>query len=641
MANQDAINLDLARWLARRSPEPAVLFNETLTVTEANAAAKRLFGDKATADTVMRRLQVDPQEFRERLMGEAKSATATFGRHDLALVPIREGDGFVLFVHPAANAEAPLEIRQNILAQQRAIADLGVEAIGVSTLEQFVSTCLGVISRILGVPVAQVRRLNAEQELVLFSQRVTGEPIIQEPIPLESDDAECRVFRSGVAQLVQDSGQDEGPAAESLLRRNLRSGIAVAVPGRSPGFGSMLIADQKPRDFTDDDLGFLLVVANLIAIKQDREHNLRTIQQNSERLERLLKNNAVSIVFANRNTFQIFDGNTAFLNMVGLTRADLPIDWRVVMPRETTQQDEQVIEQLFEVGATPVLERTLVGPEGEPRYVLASATVLDREEGTFVAFYVDRTKQREAETALRRLNEELEQRVAHRTQELEKANYELEAFTYAVSHDLKAPLRAIRGFSQILKEDHGEEFSAAANGWFKRLDAAATKMGDRLEGLLRLSRVSRATLTLEQLEISDLARDAFQEATLGQADGRTSLRLEPGLQVYGDLALVRALLDNLISNAVKFSSESEEPVVHIFPRNDWIVVKDNGVGFEPTDSPKLFKPFERLHSSERFAGSGIGLATAHRVVERHGGEIRARSEGNGKGAEIEFRLPKS
>ncbi|MFW5697953.1 MAG: sensor histidine kinase, partial [Fimbriimonadaceae bacterium] len=212
-------------------------------------------------------------------------------------------------------------------------------------------------------------------------------------------------------------------------------------------------------------------------------------------------------------------------------------------------------------------------------------------------------------------------------------------FIYAVSHDLKAPLRAIRGFSQILKEDHGDEFSAAAQGWFKRLDAAAAKMGDRLEGLLRLSRVSRATLTLEQLDLSDLVRDAFQEATISQPDGRTTLRLEPGLSVYGDLALVRALMDNLISNAVKFSSESSEPIVHVFPRDGWIVVKDNGVGFNPAESARLFKPFERLHSSERFAGSGIGLATSHRVVQRHGGEIRARSHGEGEGAEIEFRLP--
>ncbi|MFW5697516.1 MAG: GAF domain-containing protein, partial [Fimbriimonadaceae bacterium] len=427
MSTPEAISLELAKGLARRSPEPAIIFDHALSVLEANPPAQRMFGSGATTERVLRRFQLDLSDFREKIIAEGGTTTATFVGYDLALVPIQNDGGYLLFVQPAANSEEKQEVRQSLLAQQRAIADLGVEAIAPSRLDEFVSTCLGVITRILNVPTAQVRRLNTNRELVLFSQRMAHDSIPHEPIPLEQDEVECRVLESGVAQLVQDVDRDEGSAAESLRRRNLSSGIVVPLPGRPPGFGTMLVADHKPREFTDDDLGFLLVVANLVAIKQDRERNLRTIHQNSERLERLLKNNAVSIVFANRNTFEIYDGNTAFLNLVGLTRAELPIDWRSVMPLETTANDDHVVRSLFEVGSTPVMERTLYGPQGEPRYVLASATVLDRDEGTFVAFYVDRTKQREAEEELRRLNEELEQRVAQRTQELERANYELEA----------------------------------------------------------------------------------------------------------------------------------------------------------------------------------------------------------------------
>ena len=239
-------------------------------------------------------------------------------------------------------------------------------------------------------------------------------------------------------------------------------------------------------------------------------------------------------------------------------------------------------------------------------------------------------------------NELLEQRVCERTSDLEAAIREQEAFSYSVSHDLRAPLRHINSFSKILIEDHGDELSAQARSYLNRICASSVRMGKLIDHLLELSRFTRAAIKVEAVDLSELAAATlcmFQETEPNRC---VEYQVEPGMTVKGDRTMLRQLLENLIGNAWKYTSK--KPLACIQFRSDLIsgqetfFVKDNGVGFDAAYSEKLFNPFERLHGTE-FEGIGIGLTTAQRIVGRHGGTIWAEGE-LGKGATLYFTVSK-
>lgn len=233
---------------------------------------------------------------------------------------------------------------------------------------------------------------------------------------------------------------------------------------------------------------------------------------------------------------------------------------------------------------------------------------------------------------------ELEVRVEERTSDLVAANRDLESFSYSVSHDLRAPLRAIGFFTRVLQEelkDLSKENLDLLNG----IVAASGKMSDLIDALLKLSRVGRSELNEEVVDISALASQVLAEQTSGRS---IDAAVEPGLSAVGDRELLTVLLSNLVSNAVKFTGNAASPLIRIgrrvTDRGSAFFVEDNGAGFDVRHSEKLFKPFERLHSEREFAGTGIGLAICERIVRRHGGTIWA--EGTvGHGATFFFTLP--
>ena len=239
------------------------------------------------------------------------------------------------------------------------------------------------------------------------------------------------------------------------------------------------------------------------------------------------------------------------------------------------------------------------------------------------------------------LVENLERRVAERTAELQVANQELEAFSYSVSHDLRAPLRSINGFSQALLEDFGEQLNEEGRGYLQRLRANAVQMGELIDAMLRLSRVSRSDLEREKVDLSVMAQTVA--AKLAETDPERPMKwvIAPDLTVQGDAHLLNALLDNLLSNAWKYSSKAAQPRVELgvteMQGRQCFFVRDNGAGFDMAKADKLFKPFQRLHSHSEFAGIGIGLATVQRIVNRHGGWVKAEAA-PGKGAVFYFNL---
>lgn len=229
-------------------------------------------------------------------------------------------------------------------------------------------------------------------------------------------------------------------------------------------------------------------------------------------------------------------------------------------------------------------------------------------------------------------------------QELERKNRELEAFSYSVSHDLRAPLRSIDGFSQALLEDYGESLPSAACDYLHRVRAAAQRMGELIDDLLALSRVTRMELRREHVDLTGLTLSVAGQLRAAHPDRDVDVVVEDGLSAHADSRLVRVLLENLLGNAWKFTVRSPRARVEVgrLPqaRPARFFVRDNGVGFNMAYVDKLFRPFQRLHADADFPGTGIGLATVYRVVDRHGGVVEARGA-VGEGATFSFTLPSS
>jgi PAS domain S-box-containing protein len=225
--------------------------------------------------------------------------------------------------------------------------------------------------------------------------------------------------------------------------------------------------------------------------------------------------------------------------------------------------------------------------------------------------------------------------------ELQQANQELEAFSYSVSHDLRAPLRGIDGFVQALAEDYAPNLDERARDYMSRIRNATKKMSALIDALLSLSRVSRAELKLETVDLSLLGRTIASDLARGEPGRRVDVVVQPGLKAEGDPRLLRAALENLLGNAWKFSGKTTGARVELFadgvPGDPVYHVRDNGAGFEMAYAQKLFGAFQRLHAVSEFPGTGVGLATVQRIVHRHGGRVWAEGE-PGKGATFSFTL---
>lgn len=253
----------------------------------------------------------------------------------------------------------------------------------------------------------------------------------------------------------------------------------------------------------------------------------------------------------------------------------------------------------------------------------------------------DIVKLEKAEAEIFQLNTALEQRVADRTAQLEAVNRELEAFSYSVSHDLRTPLRSIDGFSQALIEDYGDRLDTVALDYLNRVRRAAQRMGMLIDDLLRLSRVTRANMTYARIDLSTLAEEVMADLRKHKVGNAVTFTVQPGLAAYGDAALLRILMENLLDNAWKYSSKAPQPQIEVgsLAQDGRIVffVRDNGAGFDMAYVGKLFGAFQRLHREDEFPGTGVGLATVKRIVHRHGGEVWA--EGRlGGGAVFYFTL---
>jgi hypothetical protein len=248
---------------------------------------------------------------------------------------------------------------------------------------------------------------------------------------------------------------------------------------------------------------------------------------------------------------------------------------------------------------------------------------------------------KQAEAAVQRLNEELELRVTERTAQLEMANKELEAFSYSVSHDLRAPLRAVNGFAKIVLERFADKIPADAQGYLDRIRNGGKQMGVLIDDLLAFSRLSRQTMKADTVNMKGLVENVLGELSSQHAGRPVEIKVGVLPEAAGDASLVKQVWVNLISNAIKYSRGRTPAVIEIGCETEAVeniyFVRDNGTGFDMRYVDKLFGVFQRLHRAEEFEGTGVGLAIVQRIVQRHGGRVWAEGV-EGKGATFRFTL---
>jgi light-regulated signal transduction histidine kinase (bacteriophytochrome) len=254
---------------------------------------------------------------------------------------------------------------------------------------------------------------------------------------------------------------------------------------------------------------------------------------------------------------------------------------------------------------------------------------------------IDVTATMKAQAALKQANDTLEARVSERTAELAASNKELETFSYSVSHDLRAPLRAMKGFSSILVKDYSEKFDAEAHEFLHRIDAGADRMAGLIDDMLNLAKISRQEMNLQVIDLSAIAGSVANELRSAEPERNVEIIIAPAQKATGDARLMHIALSNLIGNAWKYTGRMAAAIIEFgVTEHDGETIfhlRDNGAGFNMTQVHRIFAPFQRLHAESQFPGTGIGLAIVNNIIRRHGGRIWAEGE-TGRGATFYFTL---
>ena len=599
----------------------------------------------------LRAMADDIARFRQML-----DARRTFEGHAATNDPDLQ-EAFSLVEEHAAAAERYLAAGASSMIERDDLLQTGI--IHGSGLLVVLIGILVVVSQRAGRRARSALRESETLSRVFFDQSPIGATIVApDGHLLRVNDAFCRFTGRSAEELttltVTDTSHPEDTgdmlrSADALLDGRNRAVSALkryTRPDGSSAWGE--VHSALVRDGRQQPQYFLCHVVDITARRLAEEEQ----RASHARFTRLLEMLPLPLIHVGRNGDVEFI-NDRFVEVYGYTREELPTvhDWfRLAYPDSDDRQRAYGRWTSTRAGGPDMHDHEtnrVTTKSGEVREVQVSSIGLGEE---VLAAFLDvterersRRKMAEMMAALTELNAKLEERVLERTAELSAANQELDSFAYAVSHDLRAPLRAMSGFSQAIVEDYGETLQPDARGYLEQIRKASHNMTQLVDGLLVLSRSTRGGVRWEHVDLSAMAERLTHELATGLPDRVPPCwDIQPGLAVNGDARMLESVVRNLLSNAWKYSSQVERPLVRFFREKrdgvPWFCVSDNGAGFDMRHASRLFKPFQRLHRQDEFPGIGIGLATVQRVINRHGGTIEAVAA-VGQGATFRFHIP--
>ena len=387
---------------------------------------------------------------------------------------------------------------------------------------------------------------------------------------------------------------------------------------------------------------FVLMQENITEQKLSQD----ALLESETKYRRLFEDAAIGIFHSNIEG-RFLDVNPALANMLGYSSPQEVIDSIYSISEqvfENPQLRENIMNEVFTKGEIVVVENRYLRKDGTPWTGKAILRLIKDKTGQsqiIEGFIEDITERKRVEEEIQRLNDELEQRVVERTAQLVAANNELEAFSYSVSHDLRAPLRGIDGWSLALKEDYQDKLDEKGHLYINRVRGEIQRMGQLIDGLLLLSRVTRMETNQISLDLSNMVASIVSRISEENPDKKFSIKIQPDLNDSGDNELLQIVFTNLIDNAIKFSSKVPSPNIEfgriLIKGVPTYFIKDNGAGFDMNYAKNLFGAFQRMHRQNEFEGTGVGLATVQRIINRHNGRVWAEAKVN-EGATFFFTL---
>jgi PAS domain S-box-containing protein len=413
-------------------------------------------------------------------------------------------------------------------------------------------------------------------------------------------------------------------------------------------FGLVQIVDRRRGRFSREFIGQLERMADNVAIALSQRKAEKMLRESEARFRRTFDQSPIgeALVFLN---FRFMRANEAFCRIVGFTEEELQSRsfTDITHPDNQTADLESVQDLLAGKKEQYNTEKRYIRKDGQVVWAQVSVRLVKDEAGQplyFLPIIEDITARKQAEEEVRKLTGDLERRVTERTTQLEVANRELEMFAYSVSHDLRAPLRGIDGFGKVLLEGYGEQLNERGQDLLRRIREAGGRMGQLIDDLLHLSRVTRSEIHRIPVDLSELATSIAAELAGVDPRRQVVFVIVPGLVAQADPRLMRIVMENLLRNAWKFTGKHPRARIEVgvlspsHPGEEVVFfVRDDGAGFDMAYADKIFGPFQRLHRETEFEGTGIGLATVQRIVHRHGGRVWAEGAVE-KGATFYFTL---